>query len=283
MILENRAHFEVEKMCQTLNVSRSGYYRWESQALSRRDRENTRLVFEIRRAHDQSRKVYGSPRITEELKEQGLKCGENRIARLMKLHGIAAKTKKKFKVTTHSNHRLPLAKDRVKRDFYPSRPNRLWGSDITYISTGEGWMYLAVVMDLYSRKIVGWSMKDRLYREIVLDAFHQALGRRHPKPGLIFHSDHGVQYASKEFREALKAHGVLCSMSRKGNCYDNACLESFFHTLKTELVYHERYLTRKEAEKSIFEYIEIFYNRQRRHSLLNHKSPDEFELTAKFS
>ena len=283
MILENRSHFEVERMCRTMDVSRSGYYRWESQEMSRRDRENERLVFEIRRAHDQSRKVYGSPRITEELKDQGLACSENRIARLMKLHGIAAKTKKKFKVTTHSNHHLPIAKDRVKRDFYPERPNKIWASDITYIGTGEGWLYLTVVMDLYSRKIVGWSMKDRLYREIVLDAFNQALGRRNPPPGLIFHSDHGVQYASKEFREALKARGVLCSMSRTGNCYDNACLESFFHTLKTELVYHERYLTRKEAEKSIFEYIEVFYNRQRRHSLLNHKSPDIFEQTVELS
>ena len=270
-------------MCRALGVSRSGYYQWESQERSRRQAENDRLAFEIKRVYDKNRGVYGSPRITEELKEMGFICSRNRIARLMNLHGIVAKTKKKFKVTTHSKHLLPLAKDRVKRNFYPERPNQLWGSDITYISTAEGWLYLAVVMDLYSRKIVGWSMKDRLYREIVLEALNQALGQRNPKPGLIFHSDHGVQYASKEFRAALKARGILSSMSRTGNCYDNACLESFFHTLKTELVYDRQYFTRKEAQNSIFEYIEVFYNRQRRHSLLNHRSPAQFELASKFS
>lgn len=270
-------------MCQALGVSRSGYYRWETQRKSKRALENERLVFEIKRVYDKYRKVYGSPRITAELKEKGFPCSENRIARLMRLHYIMAKTKRKFKITTHSKHDLPLARDLVRRNFYPEAPDRIWGSDITYVHTEEGWLYLAVIMDLYSRKIIGWSMKDRLYREIVLEAFNQALWKRNPKPGLIFHSDHGVQYASKEFRALLKAHGARASMSRTGNCYDNACLESFFHTLKTELIYNERYFSRKEAQKSIFEYIEVFYNRQRRHSLLNNKSPEQFESISKFS
>lgn len=266
-------------MCEALDVSRSGYYKWVAKGDSNRALENERLVIEIRRIHAKNRRVYGSPRITAELKECGFSCSENRVARLMRINGIMAKTKKKFKITTHSKHNLPIARDLVKRKFYPKVPDTIWGSDITYIPTEEGWLYLAVIMDLFSRKIVGWSMKDRLYREIVLDAFNQALWRRNPKPGLILHSDHGIQYASYEFRSLLNRNDVKCSMSRTGNCYDNACLESFFHTLKTELIYDEHYFTRKEAEKSIFEYIEVFYNRQRRHSLLNNISPERFELT----
>ena len=281
MILENRSQFVVGKMCKTLGVSRSGYYDWAVRERSKRAVENDRLIFEIKRAYDKNRKVYGSPRITDELKADGFTCSKNRIARLMRRYGIVAKTKRKFKITTHSKHNLPIARDLIKRDFYPKAPNRIWGSDITYIRTEEGWLYLAVIMDLFSRMIVGWSMKDRLYCEIVLDAFNQAFWRRNPAPGLILHSDHGIQYAGREFRAVLKANNVMCSMSRTGNCYDNACLESFFHTLKTELVYDKKYYTRKEAQSSIFEYIEVFYNRQRRHSLLQNKSPEQFELTSK--
>lgn len=266
-----------------MKVSRSGYYKWEAQPRSRRSIENDRLVFEIRRAHTKSRKTYGSPRITAELKAEGFKCSENRIARLMRQHYIRAKTKRRYRITTHSKHNLPIANDLVKRRFMVSEPNKIWASDITYIRTEEGWLYLAVIMDLYSRRIVGWSMHETLYREIVMDAFQQAVGRRNPGPGLIFHSDHGVQYASRDFRLLLIKHRALCSMSRTGNCYDNACVESLFHTLKTELVYDERYFTRKEARKSIFEYLEVFYNRQRRHSLLGYQSPADFEEAQKLT
>ena len=264
-------------MCQAFGVSRSGYYRWEAQPKSRRNLENERLVFEMRVAFEKNRKTYGSPRITAELKAKGFGCSENRVARLMKKNYIRAKTKKRYKITTHSKHNLPIVKDLVKRDFYPTAPNTIWVSDITYIHTEEGWLYLVIVMDLYSRTIVGWSMRDRLYKELVLEAFNQALWRRKPPPGIIFHSDHGSQYASHEFRLMAEKNRALCSMSRTGNCYDNACAESFFHTLKTELTYDEHYFTRKEGKKSIFEYIEVFYNRQRRHSLLGYKSPEEFE------
>ena len=264
-----------------MGVTRGGYYRWEMFPKSRRAVENERLLFEIRCAYARSRRTYGSPRITAELNSRGLVCSRPRIARLMRRHYIRAKTKRRYRITTHSKHTLPIVPDLVRRQFIVPQPNQVWVSDITYISTGEGWLYLAVIMDMYSRRVVGWSMKDRLYREIVMDAFQQAIGRRNPKPGLIFHSDHGSQYASHDFRALVKKYHAHCSMSRTGNCYDNACMESLFKTLKTELVYDERYYTRKEAQRSIFEYFEVFYNVQRRHSLLGYKSPAEFEKASK--
>jgi transposase InsO family protein len=201
----------------------------------------------------------------------------------MRRNYIRAKTKRRYRITTHSKHDLPIARDLVKRQFIVPKPNTVWASDITYIRTDEGWLYLAVVMDLYSRRIVGWAMQDRLYRALVMDAFQQAIGRRNPGKGLIFHSDHGSQYASREFRALVRKNNARSSMSRVGNCYDNAVLESFFKTLKTELVHDEQYYARKEARKSIFEYIEVFYNSQRRHSLLGYKSPVEFEQCSKVS
>ena len=231
-------------------------------------------------SHKNSRGAYGSPRITDELRSKGTKCGENRVARIMKVNGIVAKTAKKFKATTNSKHNLPVAENLLDQNFVSEQPNTVWVSDITYIPTGEGWLYLAVILDLYSRQVIGWAMSDRLTSGFVIKALYQAVGRRKPGTGCVFHSDRGVQYASSDFRDVLKAYGFIQSMSRKGNCYDNAVAESFFHTLKTEHVYDYRYETRAEAIQSVFEYVEMFYNRQRRHSALGYRSPVSFELEA---
>ena len=222
--------------------------------------------------------AYGSPRITEDIQIKGIRCSENRVARLMKVHGIIAKAKKKFKATTSSKHNLPVAENLLNQDFVAEKPNTVWVSDITYIWTLEGWLYLAVILDLYSRQVVGWAMSDKLTANFVIKALYQAIGWRNPVRGCIFHSDRGIQYASAEFRNVLNSHGFIQSMSRKGNCYDNAVAESFFHTLKTEHVYDYRYETRAEPVRSVFEYIEVFYNRQRRHSAIGYRSPISFEL-----
>ncbi|GBE00559.1 IS2 transposase TnpB [bacterium BMS3Abin07] len=270
----------VQKMCRVIGASRSGYYRWKREPQSKRHKENEKILMEIRQSYRNSRKTYGSPRITEDLRAKGIKCSENRVARLMKSKGIVAKAAKKFKATTNSKHNLPVAGNLLKQDFESERPNTVWTSDITYIRTMEGWLYLAVILDLYSRQVVGWAMSDRLTSDFVIKALNQAIGRRNPDIGCIFHSDRGVQYASADFSKVLKAYGFIQSMSRKGNCYDNAVTESFFHTLKIEHVYDYRYETRAETIQSIFEYIEIFYNRQRRHSALGYRSPVSFEMEA---
>ena len=235
------------------------------------------LIEEIKKIHEKSRRTYGSPRITEELNDNGIKCGKKRIARIMKKSGVRAKIKRKYKATTNSKHNYPVAENLLKQDFTTSGINKVWASDITYIWTYEGWLYLAVIMDIYCRKIVGWAMSERQTKELVKQAFLQAVLRYSPEPGLIHHSDRGSQYASYEYQDLLKGHGVIQSMSKKGDCYDNAIVETFFHTLKTELVYREEYRTRNQAKKSIFEYIEVWYNRQRRHSSLGYKSPLAFE------
>ena len=270
----------VQKMCRVIEASRSGYYRWKRQPQSTRHKDNEKILMEIRAAHTRSRRTYGSPRITEDLRARGTMCGENRVARLMKIHGIVGKAKKKFKATTNSKHNLPVAENLLNQNFVAEKPNTVWTSDITYVPTLEGWLYLVVVLDLYSRQVVGWAMSDRLTSGFVVKALYQAIGRRHPASGCIFHSDRGVQYASTDFGDVLRAYGFIQSMSRKGNCYDNAVAESFFHTLKTEHVYEYRYESRAEARQSIFEYIEMFYNRQRRHSALGYRSPVSYELEA---
>ncbi|GBE32325.1 integrase core domain protein [bacterium BMS3Bbin05] len=247
----------VQKMCRVIGASRSGYYRWKREPQSKRHKENEKILMEIRQSYRNSRKTYGSPRITEDLRAKGIKCSENRVARLMKSKGIVAKAAKKFKATTNSKHNLPVAGNLLKQDFESERPNTVWTSDITYIRTMEGWLYLAVILDLYSRQVVGWAMSDRLTSDFVIKALNQAIGRRNPDIGCIFHSDRGVQYASADFSKVLKAYGFIQSMSRKGNCYDNAVTESFFHTLKIEHVYDYRYETRAETIQSIFEYINI--------------------------
>ena len=265
-------------MCKTLEVSRSGFYAWLGRDESDRARDDRRLSILIRGIFDETRGIYGVPRIHQTLLQRGEQCGHNRVARLMQKAGLRSKTKRRFRVkTTDSKHGHPIAPDRLGQDFSASTANLVWVSDITYIATDEGWLYLASTMDLFSRRIVGWSMSSTLHSKIVVDAMLMAIGQRGPAAGLIHHSDRGVQYASAEFRAVLEAHGFVASMSRTGNCYDNAAKESFFHTLKTELVNHERYRTRDAARASVFEYIEAFYNRRRLHSTLGYQSPVEFE------
>ncbi len=278
----HRSSYVVEKMCQALEVSRSGYYDFLYRPESNRSRANRILVKEMRKIHLKSKKTYGSPRITSALHDLGISCSRPKVARLMRLNGIKAKTKKKYKITTNSNHSFPLAPNLLKQNFWVAVANRIWVSDITYIKTMAGWLYLTIILDLFNRKIVGWAMSDRLTAiKTTIPAFQQAVKSHRPPPGLIFHSDRGVQYACNEFRALLKDTKAIQSMSGKGNCYDNAVAESFFHTLKTELVYHEVYRTRAEARTSLFEYIEVFYNRIRKHSTLGNKSPEEYDQSKK--
>jgi putative transposase len=276
-IENHRSAFAVEKMCRSLQISKSGYYSWRTRPKSNRDQANEKLDHHIRTIYQQSKGTYGSPRITGALNNQNIHCSENRVARRMRKNNIKAKTKKRFKVTTHSKHTHPIAENLLGQDFTAQRPDQVWASDITYLWTREGWLYLAVILDLFSRRIVGWSLSHRLGQELVLNAFQQALWRRRPGPGVIFHSDRGVQYACTALRNLLQQHKFIQSMSGKGNCYDNAVVESFFHTLKTELVYFETYYTREDAQNSVFEYMETYYNRTRLHSTLNYCSPVEFE------
>ncbi len=267
----------MRKMCEVLEVSRGRFYTWLRSSESERNRSNRALLREIRIAFDRSRQTYGSPRMTIELNETGVRCSENRVARLMRLSGIRAIGKRKYRVTTNSKHNHPVAENLLNRDFSANYPNAVWLSDITYVWTSEGWLYLAGVIDLYSRMVVGWSMGPRLMAELTLEALDQAIARRDVKPDLMHHSDRGGQYAATEYQKLLKKTKMICSMSRQGDCWDNAPIESFFATLKTELVYREQFKTRQEAKAKIFEYIEVFYNRQRRHSTLGYKSPVDFE------
>jgi putative transposase len=270
--------FPVRRMSELLQVSVSGYYAYFKRGQSKRSQDNETLLMLIKLIFKQYKQRYGSPRIYAELKAQGHCCSLNRVARLMRENKLRAKTARKFKATTNSKHTLPVAENLLGQDFSASAANRVWVADITYIWTQEGWLYLAAILDLYSRRIVGMAMNARIDRHLVILAFQQAITRREISKGLIHHSDRGVQYASHDFQAELKRYGVLCSMGGKGNCFDNAAMESFFHTLKMELIYGENYQTRKEAITNIFEYVEVFYNNQRRHSTLNYLSPREFEL-----
>ena len=274
---EQETGFCVGRMSKMLGVSRSGYYRFTKATPSCREQDQERLTMKIQAIYEASRQTYGSPRIHAELKEQGETCSRQRVARLMKQAGIVAKMTKKFKVTTKKNPKAKAAPNLLQQDFTAEQPNRRWVADLTYISTLEGWLYVAVVLDLFSRRIVGLAMGDRMTDDLVLAALEQALIHRNPLPGLLHHSDQGSQYTSHDFQKMLTNHQITASMSGKGNCYDNAAMESFFHTLKTEHVYFERYQTRDQAKQSIFEYIEVFYNRQRRHSTLDYKTPLTFE------
>ena len=272
---DHRRMFHLEPMCRVLHLSRSSYYHWRSH--QRRTSCNEELVNEIRRIHEQSRQTYGSPRMTHELRRQGKHYNRKRIARLMRQEGIRAKTKRRFKVTTHATTVHPVAENLVRRQFVAERTNEIWTSDMTYVWTREGWLYVAVVLDVCSRRIVGYAMSNRLTAALVTSALEQALTQRSVSRALIFHSDRGSQYASSDVRQILKRNNIQQSMSSTGNCYDNAITETFFHTLKTELTFWERYQTREEARRNIFEYIEVFYNRQRLHSALGYKPPVEFE------
>jgi putative transposase len=276
-IRENQAEFPISIMCSVFDVSRSGYYVWLKQPEGKKRQEDQALLTVIKEIHQESDRTYGSPRVHRELQRRGKRYGRNRVARLMRKDGLRAKTKRKFKATTNSQHQLPVAANLLNREFTPERPNQVWVADITYIWTGEGWLYLAIVLDLFSRAIVGWSMSERMTRGLVIDAYILAVKRRNPPPGLIHHSDRGSQYASTAFQVLLAKYGTTCSMSRKGNCWDNAPAESFFGTLKRELVFHCQYSTRSEARQSIFSYIERFYNRKRIHSSLGYRTPNEVD------
>jgi putative transposase len=266
-------------MCQMLNVARSGYYAWRDRPISPRRQRRAAVVEQIRVAFDRSRGTYGSPRLTVDLNDRGISVCANTVARYMRESGLFVKPRRRFiPRTTDSAHGHPIAPNRLDRDFVAAAPNRKWACDLTYIWTDDGWLYLSVVIDLFSRRVVGWSMSDDLKADGVAEALEMALGRRAPRAGqLLHHSDRGVQYACERYRQLLGEHGVVVSMSRPGNCYDNAVAESFFGTLKTELVHQRRYRTRAEARSSLFEWIECWYNRRRRHSSLGYLSPEAFE------
>ena len=270
-------------MCEVLEVSRSGFYAWHSRPESDRSKYHRELVDKIRRIHaDRDMRSYGSPRVHKELVASGKTCSENSIAKLMRVNGLAARTRRKYRVTTDSAHSLPLAENVLNREFEQDAPDCVWLADMTYIWTMEGWLYLAAVLDAHSRKIVGWSMGHRMQASLVMDALRMALGRRCPDraASLLHHSDRGSQYASHAYRNLLREHNITCSMSRKANCWDNAMMESFFATLKKERTHHESYTTREEARQSVFEYIELFYNTRRRHSALGYLSPEQYEQAA---
>jgi putative transposase len=265
--------------CDALEVSESGYHAWAARPASPAALRRERLVAAIKQVHAEVKERYGSPRMTAELNARGHPCTVNTVADLMKEHGIRAKAARRFVRTTDSGHGLPVADNLLDRQFDPDRPNVAWSADITYIPTADGWLYLAVVEDLFSRKIVGWSMDETMTSRLVVDALDMAVRRRVPEEGLLAHSDRGSQYASDHYQRVLGKHGITCSMSGVAQCWDNAPVESFFASLKRELVHHERYTTRAEAKASIFEYVEAFYNRVRRHSSLGYLSPEEFERT----
>lgn len=252
-------------------------FAWRERPESARREANKRLLMFVTVTHAQSRQTYGSPRIHAALRAEGVEAGRHRIARLMHSHSIQAKTRRKFKTTAQSDHNLPVAENLLDRGFSVNQPDTAWAGDITYVWTQEGWLYLAVLLDLFSRKVVGWALSDRIDRHLVVKALDQAIGARKPAPGLLVHSDRGSQYASDDYQNLLKDHHLVCSMSRKAECWDNAVSESFFGSLKQELTYHETYTTREEARQAIFEYIAVFYNRQRLHSTLGYISPMTFE------
>ena len=270
--------YPLDVACGVLGVSRSGYYARRRRPESARGRRRRGLAGKVAAVHEENRRVYGSPRVHRALLAAGEKVSENTVAKVMREHGIRAKSKRKFVPrTTDSAHDRAVASNVLGRDFAADLPDRKWAADITYVPTAEGWLYLAAVIDLCSRTVVGWSMADHMRAELVSDALRMAVARRRPGPGLLHHSDRGAQYASDDYRRLLTENDIACSMSRGGDCYDNAVMESFWGTLKTELVNHEHYRTRAQARASIFEYVEVFYNRHRLHSSLGYVSPEQFE------
>jgi len=274
---EHRKTHSVEMMAKMLKVTRSGYYAWKSRDMSVRERMDEELLKQISEIQKIVKYRYGSPRATEELIRRGYRVGRNRIARLMRENNLGRRPKKRFRSTTDSDHSLKIAENLLNREFDVSNPNKAWVSDITYLLTAEGWMYLCVVMDLYSRKIIGWAMSNRMKTDLVIQAVMMALPTRKPPDGMIFHSDRGSQYCSHRFQRLLKRNKIRQSMSRKGNCWDNAPAESFFKTLKQELHGYRAFKTRREARADVFEYIEVFYNRVRLHSTLGYLTPDEYD------
>lgn len=276
-----KVNYPILMICCVMRVSRSGYYQWIDRPVSNREKTNQTLLGRIQEIHQESRGTYGSPRVYESCRQEGCKAGVHRVARLMKVNGIRScyGKKRRFPVTTNSNHGHAVSPNLLRRDFSATAPNQVWVSDITYIPTGEGWLYLGVVLDLYDRSIVGWAMETHLRHTLATRSLAMAVRNRGGiSAGLIHHSDRGIQYAAEGFQDALSANGMLCSMSAKGNCLDNAVAESFFKTLKVELVYRKHFETMEEARTEIFEYVEVFYNQKRLHSYLGYKTPAEYGL-----
>lgn len=271
----------VTTLCRVLGVSKAGYYARAKRAPSARAAEDAALAAAIRAVHAESGRTYGSPRVHRELRDQGRRHGVKRVARVMRAHGVRAKATQRFRVTTQSDHAHPVAPNVLGRRFDETRPDRVWVADITYLSTREGWLYLAVVLDLATRRVVGWAMRHTLERGLTLDALAMAVQRRRPAPGVLQHTDRGGQYACRDYRAQLAAHGMTCSMSRKGDCWDSAVAESSFATLKRELADGADWRTRDEARTAVFRYIEAWYNRRRRHSALGYVSPEQFERQLK--
>jgi transposase InsO family protein len=276
-IAAEKASFPVRVVCRVLNVSRAGFYAWQARAPSGHAQADARLGVEIAAIYAESRQRYGSPRVHAELRDRGHRTSRKRVARLMRHHQLASRRRRRFRATTDSRHPFPVAPNVLARQFAQGAPDRAWVTDITYMPTDEGWLYLAVILDLCSRVVVGWAMSARITRELTLDALDMALVQRRPGHGLLHHSDRGSQYASGDYQQALAAAGIVCSMSRRGNCWDNAVAESFFATVKVELAHDARWETRAAARTALFEYIEVFYNGQRRHSSLGYLSPRAFE------
>ncbi len=272
---EHCKEYPVRLMCRVLGVSHSGYYRWLTAPTSAREKENNSLLRKIEQIHESSRRTYGSPRVHEQLKAMGHSCGRGKVERLMRKNGIRPKIKRSFRKTTDSKHRERISPNLIERNFTAAKPNEVWVSDVTYLWTHEGWLYLAVTIDLYSRRVVGWSMGERLTSELVLNALDAALSTRNVLAGLVYHSDRGKEYASYSFRARLAEKGIRQSMSREADCWDNAVAESFFHSLKNES--GENFRTRAEARQKIFDWIEVFYNRQRLHSTIGYKAPAVYE------
>ena len=276
-IKTHRDCYPVTTMCRVLGVSRSGFYAWQKREPSASEQRRAEIAQAAAAAHEESHGIYGYRKVHDDLHEQQIDCCRETVRKVMQENGLVSRTKRKFVVTTDSDHGQPAAENLLDRQFEAAAPNQKWTADITYVATREGWLYLAVVMDLFSRRIVGWSMSASLEATLVIDAMQMALEQRRPTPGLMHHSDRGSQYASCDFRQLLDDHGIACSMSRRGNCYDNAPTESFFGKLKAEWVHGENYATRHEARQHIFQYIESFYNRKRKHAALGYLSPATFE------
>jgi len=276
-IKEQQEYFSLAALCRAMQVGRSGFYAWRQRQKSERQNQNEILTEQIRAAHEESDQTYGSPRIYSELQEAGIACSQKRVARLMRLSQISAMRPKRFVVTTDSDHALPVADNLLARLFTAEAPDTKWTADITYLWTGQGWLYLAVILDLFSRRIVGWAMDQTIDRTLVLSALDMAILGRKPASDLLCHSDRGSQYASGDYQHRLQEAGIVCSMSRRGNCWDNAPTESFFATLKKELVHRTHFESREQARGAVFRWIEVWYNRKRRHSTLGYLSPEAFE------
>ena len=277
MIRKNEGNYPVSSMCRLMSVSVSGYYDWRNRPQSERERKNSVLLEKIRDLFQKEKSRAGAVRIAKRMKEEGINASRHRVARLMRIDGLRAKAAKKFKATTNSHHKLPVAENLLQQDFSASHPDEKYVSDITYIWTDEGWLYLAVVMDLFSRMVVGWALSERMTSDLVINAMKMTLGRRKAGNKTVAHSDRGSQYCSDAYQKLLKSHGLTCSMSKKGDCYDNAAMESWNHSFKVEAIHGERFATRTEAKNHVFDYIEVYYNRNRLHSRLGYMSPVSYE------